>query len=198
MKLIVGLGNPEVRYMRNRHNAGRLGVVCLADLRQAGFRRDRILKATLAQFQHDGETMVAAYPDTYMNLSGDAVVRLVRQFDIEPVSGLLVIVDDLALPFGSLRLRPDGGTGGHNGLKSIDAALSSSEYARLRIGVGHPSDLQGDDESRPEVSEYLLSDFSRDEEKALPGILRRAAEAALLWAGQPIERAMNAVNASQE
>lgn len=190
MKLIVGLGNPGKRYTATRHNIGRDAVDTLASDFGLCLTEKKLLKASLALGVIDGQEAALAYPSVFMNLSGETVARLVREFSIKRSGDLLVVVDDLALPFGKLRLRAKGSSGGHNGLKSIEALVGTSNFARLRIGIGHP----GEAESEPDVSTYVLSRFSENEKKCLPEVLAQAADACRVWLKEPVVRAMEVVN----
>ncbi len=202
MKLIVGLGNPGTRYTRTRHNVGRRLVETLASRLKASWKPHRALQARVAEVHptrssperaraavKDGLSFLAATPELFMNVSGEAVRLLVYHFKIDPPSDLLVVVDDVALSFGRLRLRASGQDGGHKGLRSVEAALGNQDYARLRIGIA-PSRATGQT-----LEKYVLSVFRPDEEKELPAILERGIESCLLWLTAPIERAMDRTNA---
>ncbi|MDB5075983.1 MAG: peptidyl-tRNA hydrolase [Chloroflexi bacterium] len=153
IKLIVGLGNPGRRYVHTRHN---IGFMVLDDLHKrlkgSPWREDRL--AATATVVVDGQEIVLVKPLTFMNLSGQAVKSIAARLRISPAS-ILVVSDDLDLPFGRQRLRPDGSTGGHNGLRSIAAELGTGEYPRLRIGIGRP--VQGD------PIEWVLAPFDAGE-----------------------------------
>lgn len=190
MKLIVGLGNPGSRYAKTRHNAGRLLAEHLASQANTGFNPLKKLKCFAATILIESEKVVVAYPDVFMNQSGEPVLQLVKFFEVNPVKDLLIAVDDVAIPFSSLRMRAKGSDGGHNGLKSIEQALGTSDYPRLRIGVGP----QNPETGYGNLEEYVLENFPPAEEKALPEVLQRGLEACVLWSEEGIERAMNAVN----
>ena len=192
MKLIVGLGNPGDRYSGTRHNIGRAVVERASEQAKEPFKKEKALKASLAQVEWADESVVLAYPDTYMNLSGQAVFMLVRHFEIKPEEDLLVLIDDVALPYERLRLRGKGSDGGHNGLKSVEQLLGTSHYARLRIGIAPQDPQKGID-----LEEYVLEEFSQKEQKGLPALLERSYEACQLWATHSLEAAMNAVNPSE-
>lgn len=145
------------------------------------------MKALIAKGKIDGNSVILAKPQTYMNLSGQAVGSLVRYYKI-PLENLLVVYDDVDLPFGTLRLRPGGGSGGHNGMKSIIQMLGSQGYPRLRIGVNRPP-------GRMEAADYVLQDFSKAEAEALETIFERAKEAVTLLVQQGLDTAMNYANA---
>jgi peptidyl-tRNA hydrolase, PTH1 family len=193
VKLIVGLGNPGSGYSETRHNAGRMLVERIAARHSAKFIKKSALKAFFASFEWDGEPAAIAYPETFVNASGEAVGRLVAHLKIVPQKDLLIAVDDVALPFGALRLRGKGSSGGHNGLKSIEAVLGTPDYPRLRLGVGLAKDepVMG-----PVLKEYVLAPFNSAEKAKIGIFLDQGIEACRLWLTQPITAAMNAVNYS--
>ncbi len=158
--LIVGLGNPGKKYVDTRHNLGFSVVEAIATRMGLRFRKSLKLKASIA----GAVDFFLAKPQTYMNLSGVAVKKIVEAYQV-PLKGILVVTDDIALPFGSHRLRLKGSSGGHNGLKSIEGELKTVEYARLRMGIGCPD---GD------ISSYVLEKFSEMEKKILPEIIDKA------------------------
>ena len=173
--LIVGLGNPEARYARNRHNVGRMVVDVLAERTGSGLSRHKA-RARVAQVRlglmpggAPGPRAVVAQPATFMNLSGGPVKALVQFYGIDPASRLLVIHDELDLPAHELRLKRGGGEGGHNGLRSITRALGTREYARLRLGIGRPPGHQ-------DPADFVLSDFPAREREELGATLGRAAD----------------------
>jgi PTH1 family peptidyl-tRNA hydrolase len=172
--LVVGLGNPGPGYAGNRHNAGAMVVdQVAADLRER-FGRHRA-GADVAEVRlppvggRPGPRLVLAKPTSYMNVSGGPVAGLVRFFRVPP-ERLLVVHDELDIPFGDLRLKRDGGEGGHNGLRSVSASLGTKDYCRLRFGVGRPP-------GRMDAAEYVLKDFSSGERKELGVLLVEAADA---------------------
>ena len=187
MKLIVGLGNPGREYRDTRHNVGFVvadEIVRRHNLMLA-MAPSQVPDAMIAKkFGADG--LLVAKPLTFMNNSGDAVSALARYYDIS-IGDLLVVVDEVALPFGRLRARARGSAGGHNGLKSVIARLGTSEFARLRLGVG-----RGD--ARRDLADHVLSKFEADEQSALGEFITRAADAAEMFAVEGIERVMNAYN----
>jgi PTH1 family peptidyl-tRNA hydrolase len=162
--LIVGLGNPGTEYADTRHNIGFRVVEALADSGAAAWSSERL--ADRCEMSYRGRKLVLIKPTTYMNLSGRAVSYHLLALKA-PADRLVVITDDIALPFGTLRLRAKGSAGGHNGLKDISATLGHDNYTRLRIGVGadFPAGRQVD---------YVLGNFSRDEAKDLPAVLAEA------------------------
>jgi peptidyl-tRNA hydrolase, PTH1 family len=184
--LIVGLGNPGKEYEESRHNIGFRAVDEFARRYGLTLRKKLFMKGRLAHGLVEGQKVFLLQPQTYMNLSGDAVTRVMRKQNIA-LEKLLVIVDDVALPFGQLRLRTQSGSGGHNGLKSIEEKLGTIDYARLRIGVG--------DRQEGDLASHVLAPFSREEEKLVPGILERASDVVKIWLTEGLTSAMNHANA---
>jgi PTH1 family peptidyl-tRNA hydrolase len=199
MKLIVGLGNPGPEYRDTRHNVGFMVVDEIA--RRAGLQwsmapsqvPDAFVVKRFAPAGAAGVTpaggvppVLLAKPLTYMNRSGDVVAALSRYYDIPP-SDLLIVVDEVALPFTRLRARPSGSAGGHNGLKSIVERLGTTEFPRLRLGVG-----RGD--ARRDLADHVLSRFERGEQAELETFISRAADAAEMFAAEGILKVMNAFN----
>ena len=160
--LIVGLGNIGAEYAGTRHNIGFKVLDALAEASNAVFTTARY--GDIAEVRHKGRTLVLLKPSTYMNLSGKAV-RYWMEAEKIPLENLLVVSDDIALPFGTLRLRPKGSAGGHNGLKNIPELLGTEEYARMRFGVG------GDFPKGHQV-EYVLGEWSDEERTAMPDRLK--------------------------
>ena len=153
-KLIVGLGNPGDEHEADRHNAGFWFVDALAKQLNSRFEAEKRFQGKIAKVKWEGEDLFLLKPSTYMNLSGQSVGALCRFHKISPAD-ILVVQDELDLKPGTARLKLGGGTGGHNGLKDIQAHLSTSDYWRLRLGIGHPRDLAG--EGRPmDVADYVL------------------------------------------
>jgi peptidyl-tRNA hydrolase, PTH1 family len=166
--LIAGLGNPGPEYAGNRHNAGFMVADLLAGRIGARFKRDRS-RASVASGRFAGFPVTLAKPMTFMNLSGRPVAAL-RSFYKIPPERIVVIHDELDLPFGSLRLKRGGGDNGHNGLRSVTAALGSRDYFRVRVGIGRPP-------GRMDPADFVLHDFSAAERKLVPEVLERAADA---------------------
>ncbi|RMG14039.1 MAG: aminoacyl-tRNA hydrolase [Deltaproteobacteria bacterium] len=183
MHLVVGLGNPGPKYAGNRHNVGFMVVDELA--RRAGVTLSpaRRLQSEAARATLAGTAVLLLRPLTYMNLAGEAVGAAARYYDLPP-ERIVVIHDDLDLPFGTLRLKRGGGSGGHNGLKSIIAHLGSRDFLRVRLGIGRPPPGR-------EVVPYVLSDFGADERPVLPEIVGRAADAVEAMLSDGLEAAMN-------
>ncbi|GAB4383270.1 MAG: aminoacyl-tRNA hydrolase [Salibacteraceae bacterium] len=182
--LIVGLGNPGQQYENTRHNIGFKILDALAGASNVVFEPTRY--GHVGQLKHRGRAILLLKPNTFMNLSGKAVNWHLQQAKI-PLDRLLVITDDIALPFGKIRIRKKGSDGGHNGLKNIQECLGTTEYPRLRFGVGN-------DFFPGQQAEYVLSPWSEEEEKLLPNRIDLAAEAALAFATLGIERSMNMYN----
>lgn len=176
-----------------RHNAGRLLVESIAKRSGAGFKNQKSLKASIAATRFDSEEVSLAYPETFMNVSGESVALLVRHFDVS-LNDLLIVIDEAALPFGKWRLRSKGSDGGHNGLKSIEQALGSSSYPRLRMGIGPEQTILSLKGNLP-LEDFVLQSFTREESQALSPVLQRGEQACRLWATASIADAMNAINA---
>ena len=180
--LVVGLGNPGPKYAATRHNAGALVVDELAGRAGGTFKthrsRTEILEGRVA-----GEPVVLAKPMTYMNESGGPVVNAARFFKI-PVERIVLVHDDLDLPFGAVRLKRGGGEGGHNGLRSASAALGTKDYLRVRFGVGRPP-------GRQDPADYVLREFASAERKELAYLLDRAADATEALLARGLEDAQN-------
>lgn len=182
--LIAGLGNIGPEYADTRHNAGFMVLNELAKLKEARFITERY--AAYTDFTYKGKTVYLIKPTTFMNLSGKAVNYWMQLLKI-PVSNLLVVVDELALPFGTLRLKPKGSAAGHNGLKHIEATLGTNEYARLRFGIG-------DSFQKGRQIDYVLGGFDPDEQPALPALTLKAAEMVLSFVTVGTELTMTRFN----
>ena len=181
--VIVGLGNPGPKYAGTRHNAGFLCVDRLAE--RAGIAlNDRRKAALLGEGRIKGKRVVLVKPRTFMNVSGEAVRYAMDRYRVRAKS-VLIVLDDLDLPLGRVRMRASGGSGGHNGLNSINAALGTQEYARLRIGIGRP---QG------ETVGYVLGAFTPEEAPAAEAALGRAADATEAWLAHGVNHAMDNFN----
>ena len=189
MFLIVGLGNPGVQYARTRHNAGWFVLDELA--RRHGIEITRKAHhAMLGSGPLGSERITLVKPQTFMNLSGQAVASLLNYHRIERAN-LLILSDDLNLPLGRLRLRAGGSDGGHNGLKSITQRLGSSDYARLRLGVGEPP---ADERRERGTVAHVLSSFAPDEWPLVDAMTQRAADCVELWIREGTAAAMNRFN----
>jgi PTH1 family peptidyl-tRNA hydrolase len=187
MKLIVGLGNPGREYRDTRHNVGFLVVDEIA--RRHGLAMAMApaqVPETFVAKRYGDQPMLVAKPLTFMNRSGEAVAALARYYGFVPAD-VLVVVDEVALPFGRLRARARGSAGGHNGLKSIIERLGTGDFARLRLGIG-----RGD--RRRDLADHVLSTFEPEERAGLEEFIARAAEAAEMFAVEGIEKVMNVYN----
>ncbi len=187
MWLIVGLGNPGEEYTRTRHNIGFQCVNHLANRYGLEFRSKRA-KARLAEGHIAGQRVVLARPFTFMNLSGQAVSSLRNWYKIDPAHELLIIYDDLDLPFGKLRLRQRGSAGTHNGMKSVIGQLGSQDFLRLRVGIDRPP-------PNWDVKSYVLGKFTSEEQQELPTLRERVADAVEVIVREGFETAMNRFNA---
>lgn len=185
-RLIVGLGNPDEKYRYTRHNWGYLVVQELIALWDVKTRHDSAVQGLVAKHEGDGSTWYLLLPLTYMNLSGAAVSAMIKKKNIA-FKNVLVVCDDLDLPFGQMRLRAQGSAGGHNGLKSIINSLGSNEFARLRGGIGRPQE-------RDKTVEFVLDGFNAQEKKQLPGVIKTAVECCEVWMRHGVDEAMNQFN----
>ena len=186
MHLIVGLGNPGAEYAKTRHNAGFLLVEKLAEQWRSGWTNERKFAARVARIERSGQKVLLAEPQTFMNLSGEAVGALVKFYQL-PLEKILVAVDDADLPLGEIRLRPVGGTGGHHGLESVTQHLGAKTFARLRIGIGRKNEAR-------EITGHVLGKFSADENALLEKVLERAANQMECWVNAGLQKAMNQFN----
>ena len=190
MKLIVGLGNPGIEYQFTPHNMGFLAVDRIAE--QCGVRvNNRNCRAQTARISLAGHEVVLAKPETYMNLSGASVRDLVQEYEVQPEQDLIVIYDELDLPFGSLRVRPRGRSAGHNGVESVIGALGTQEFTRVRIGVG-PDHPVGDG------ARYVLAQFRKAQYPVVDEVLDSAADAVRVTLGEGVQAAMNRFNRKAE
>ena len=189
LKMVVGLGNPGPKYAFNRHNIGFQALERFA--RSHSLLLDKMqTRALIGQgWVQNGELrqkILLAKPLTYMNASGEAVAALARFYQVEPID-MLVIHDDLDLASGRLRLRPGGGWGGQNGVKPIIQQLGPQDFARLRVGIGRPP-------GRMDAADYVLQDFSKDEEEVFGPLRERICDAIESWLFEGIVAAMNKYN----
>jgi PTH1 family peptidyl-tRNA hydrolase len=198
MKLVVGLGNPGPEYRDTRHNVGFRVIDELA--RRWGLDRWReAFEALTAKTLRDAAPVMLAKPVTFMNLSGRTVAGLAGFYKLE-TTDLLVVTDDAALPLGRLRARRGGSDGGHNGLKSIAAALGSQAFARLRVGVGRGEVMgpEGRVLDRPDMADHVLGRFRPDERDTMEAAVLRAADASEMFLAEGIERVMNVFNGPEK
>jgi len=182
--LIAGLGNIGPEYELTRHNIGFLTLDRIADKNNFAFTKQRL--ADKGEYKFKGRQLHFIKPNTYMNLSGKAIAYWLQELKI-PKENLLVIVDDIALPFGTLRLRAKGSAAGHNGLKNIEEVLGGQEYPRLRFGIGS-------DYSKGQQIDFVLGNFSQQEFDVLPSLMDKAAETIYSFCTTGIERTMNTFN----
>jgi len=193
MKLIVGLGNPGRIYANNRHN---IGFACLNYFaRQQGIRWDRKqCRARTGTGEVEGSKVVLAKPQTYMNLSGQAVSRLVNKFNIK-LGDLIVIHDDLDLPLGKVRTRLGGSSAGHKGVESIITDLGSQDFVRLRVGISRPEPTEDASQiSESDIVRYVLSDFTPDEKQTIKPFIDKVSEAIFCLLTEGLMAAMNKYN----
>ncbi len=187
MTLIVGLGNPGKTYEKTRHNIGFTAVDLLARKYRLEFKKQLQFKGVLAEGKIGETSVMLLKPLTFMNLSGEAVVLVMRYYQMD-LSQLLIITDDVALPLGQLRIRINSGSGGHNGLKSVEESLQTNRYPRLRIGVG--------DRDHGDLLDHVLGKFSKEEETLIPSVLERVVQAVEIWLDDGLTSAMNFANKS--
>jgi len=184
MKLIFGLGNPGRQYAGTRHNAGFMVLERLANRHALSGVKQKFHSAVLDGRIADTRCMLFE-PQTYMNRSGLAVAEAAKFYSLEP-SELLIVVDDVSLPCGTIRLRAEGSAGGHNGLSDIEKALGTRQYPRLRIGIDSPG--------RASQVDYVLGKFSPDQQKAIDPALDDACDAIETWLREGIDKAMSLYN----
>ncbi|TFB94630.1 aminoacyl-tRNA hydrolase [Cryobacterium sp. HLT2-28] len=185
--LVVGLGNPGPGYAGNRHNVGHMVAAVLADRLSANFKNHKTNSAVAeGRSFPGGPKLVLAKPSTYMNVSGGPVAALLRFYSLEP-DRLIVVHDDLDLPFDTIKIKVGGGHGGHNGLRDIIAATGTKEFVRIRIGIGRPP-------GRQDAADFVLHDFSKDERAVLPNLLTDAADAIELIAAEGVTAAQQKVH----
>ncbi len=184
-KLIIGLGNPGKQYENTRHNMGFLVVRELARMHGATLQSKPQLLGEFAKANVGGQTLIFLLPMTYMNLSGRSVQRCVDFYKLD-VSNLFVIVDDIYIPFGKMRLREKGQSGGHNGLKNIDEHLGTENYTRLRVGIGGSQ--------TEELSDFVVGKFKKDEVEKLPGVIDSAMEITNAWINSGIKEALETLS----
>lgn len=185
-RLIVGLGNPGLTYRATRHNAGAEAVGGFAKKNKFIFKTDRSLRSLVAEKMFQGHVVILALPQTFMNLSGEAVLALARKKKID-AGRILIVCDDVALALGEIKIKPHGSAGGHNGLASVIQHLGTPEVARLRIGIGRP-------ETVASLSDYVLSPFSKPQRLLLQKVLRDVPCALEAWILEGIEHCMNRWN----
>ena len=183
--IVVGLGNPGPQYVANRHNVGYLVIELLADRVGGNFKAHKA-RADVVETRFDGDRVVLAKPRSYMNDSGGPAVAL-RDFFKVPVERLIVVHDELDLPYGAIRLKLGGGDNGHNGLKALRRSLGSGEFYRVRVGIGRPP-------GRQDPADWVLRDFSAAERKDIDLHLERAADAVEALIADGLPAAQNTYN----
>ena len=183
--LISGLGNIGETYKNTRHNIGFKIVEKLAEKLNVPFKKKDKLKGLIAEGNLNDHKIYLLKPTTYMNESGQAVLAVKKFYKID-LENILIVVDDLTIDFGEFRLKKDSGTGGHNGLRSIEESLHSDEYARLRIGIGF--------ENKNNMKNFVLSNFSKEEKDSLDRIIVSATDFIEMWMKEGIEKTMNISN----
>lgn len=184
MKIIVGLGNPGKRYKGTRHNVG-FAVVDEIASKNVILKEESKFEAIIGHIKINNEKVLLVKPLTYMNLSGRAVQPILHWYKCE-LKDLMVIYDDMDLPVGSLRIREKGGAGGHKGMTSIIERLGSKDFARMRIGIGRPEQM--------ETANWVLSQFSLEEKPVIDNTINLAVEAATKWVQEDILLVMNSYN----
>ena len=186
--LVAGLGNPGDRYAETRHNLGHMVVDELA--RRAGerFRKVRFIPADVAELKEAGERIVLSKSHAYMNESGPSFASLVKKHDVAPEQ-LIAVHDEIDLPFGAIRIKVGGSTAGHNGLKSLQGALRTPEFVRVRIGVGRPP-------GRQDPADFVLEPFARREEDEATVLVQEAADAVMSVIASGVEAAQDRFNRS--
>jgi PTH1 family peptidyl-tRNA hydrolase len=190
LKVIVGLGNPGREYAATRHNVGWWLIDHLADV----WHFDGWKKSGESHVMNgivSGVKVRLVKPQTYMNLSGQALKNFVRRPFWSPAKDLLIVVDEVQLPVGRIRIRPRGSAGGHNGLKSVEHALGTQEYARLRIGVGPSEERKG---IYRDLADFVLSPFARDERDDILALMPQLTSTVETWLKDGVENAMNLHN----
>lgn len=185
--LIAGLGNPGAKYAQTRHNAGFMVVDRLSVRLKAVWKEESKFQARVARTEFGPHKLILCEPQTYMNLSGEAVAALAKFYKV-PVERLIISVDDADLPFGQIRMRPQGSSGGHHGLESVQQHIGSSSYVRQRIGIGR---VQQDVR---EISNYVLGKFGADELETLEKVLERAVDQLQCCMTGGLEKAMSQFN----
>lgn len=191
MKLVVGLGNPGKEYAASRHNIGFRCIDHFASRHGIEVRR-RKGKALVGDGAVNGARVVLAKPQTYMNASGESVSELLRTYGVKP-QDLLVVYDDLDLPSGRVRIRPDGGAGGHHGMESIIARIGTQDFPRIRVGIGRPEGPGNAGESGDTIG-YVLGRCSPRESKLVEEAVAQVSEAILVIVTEGLEKAMNRFN----
>lgn len=192
--VVVGLGNPGVRFANTRHNMGFLVVKALAKKWGCPFHMETRFESYIATRRIGGMTIHLLMPTTYINLSGIALQKYLSFYRYGP-QNVIIVADDVALGYGELRVRDRGSSGGHNGLKSVEAVLGTKEYIRVRMGVGNPKDIPESDIS---LADYVLGQFTASEVAYLDGFINKGVQILEQLISEPITRVMNATNKKQK
>ncbi len=196
MKLIVGLGNPGAKYLMTRHNIGFLFIDALA----GGGQFKNEFRADTLKVKIHGEPVLLCKPQTFMNLSGEAVQPLMKFYDIAR-DDLLVVHDEVDQPFGFMKFQSKRGHGGHNGIRNIHQVLAGDDYARLRLGVGRPPIFVDDTGARTgksmDTADWVLQNFSKEEQSKLPDFISLAADGADMWVNQGLGQAATQFNGKE-
>lgn len=188
MKLIVGLGNPGSRYEKTRHNAGFMAIDEIQERTTFGsFKMFDKFKAEIADGQIENEKVILAKPQTFMNLSGQSVSAIMNFYKI-PIEDLIVIFDDADMPYGSMRIRPEGSGGGHKGMKSIIELLGTQGFVRIRLGIQPPISFKG------VLEDYVLGKLTDSEKKNLKSVINQVPHAVGMILEGDVEKAMNEFN----
>ncbi|MBD3156475.1 aminoacyl-tRNA hydrolase [Candidatus Peregrinibacteria bacterium] len=190
MKLIIGLGNPGTTYQKTRHNIGFHVIDTLVKLHKTPpFSEKSKFNALISETHLNNENVTLVKPLTFMNLSGKSVMKMYNFYSLSP-SDIWVVCDDLDLPFETLKIRPHGGPGTHNGLKSISESIGSNDYPRFKLGIESRSDRQ----KAQGAKQFVLSRFTKDEEERLPSFVKQAAHAITYALENDLNKAMNKYN----
>lgn len=189
MKLIVGLGNPGNEYSNTRHNTGFLALDLVAKQLSVDINR-KDFDALIGKVNYHGEQVILMKPQTYMNLSGNAVAKAVHYFHLDPAQDLLVLYDDLDLKYGQIRLRSKGSAGGHNGMKSIIQQLNTTEFKRIRIGIERSNQIA--------VVDYVLGKVEKEKQADWNQAIEKAAKAAIAAIDTPFDKVMNQYNKGEK
>jgi PTH1 family peptidyl-tRNA hydrolase len=184
-RVVVGIGNPGAKYAFNRHNLGFMVVDRLAEMLGVTFKEEPRFHALSAKGTVAGEALYLLKPTTYVNESGVALRRMIDYYKI-PTEGVIIVVDDIALPLGAMRLKEKGGAGGHNGLKSVATHLGTQQYIRLRMGIGAAG--------QKALTSHVLGDFSKEEQEVLPELLTQGAKVIQRLCKEETHSVMNDVN----
>lgn len=185
VKVIIGLGNPGKAYENTRHNIGFMTIDKISEQLNIPVAQEKF-RARVGEGRVDARRVLLVKPLTYMNLSGESIAEILKFYKLIP-DDILVIYDDLDLPVGQIRLRQKGSAGGHNGIKSMIAHLSTEEFKRAKVGIGRP--LPG-----RSVSDYVLSEFSKNEQPLIEEAVSAAAKASVMWLGEEFVKVMNHMN----